>query len=151
MTCLQQPWEGSLKPPLVWTAQPHSARGCSLPPDTVKSLKPTGAKDLVAKSASGHPRERDCFVKHLAGPGSSLHQLKTLSQMQNFVFKKVKLLVKRRDPSKESLQTTQMLVWLFCFISQANSCSAKFLTRGLNNRRILLIDQFKQASKVLKS
>lgn len=43
ITCLQQPWESSLKPPFEQTAQPVvracRAQGCSLPPDTVKALE----------------------------------------------------------------------------------------------------------------
>lgn len=85
-------------------------------------MKPTRVKNLVAKSASGHFRERDCFGKHLKGTRSSLPGLKTVSQMQNFIFKKMKFPTKRRDPSKEALQPTQMLVWFFHFTSQLLQC-----------------------------
>lgn len=63
----------------------------------------------------------------------------------------MKLPTKRKDQSKESLQATQMPVWLSYFISEADSWSAKFLSKGLRNWWVNLKDQFKWASKVLNS
>lgn len=133
ITCLQQPWESSLKPPLERTTEPVvracGARRCSLPPDTWGPLKPTWTEGPGCKISLWAPHGKGLLWAASTGV-HSLHQLKALSQMQNLVFKK-KLPTKTRDPSYESLQATQMLVWIFYSISQANSCSAKFLPGGL--------------------
>ena len=133
MTCLQQPWESSSEPPLEQTTQPHRAQGCSLPPDTVKPFETNTNEGPGCKIRFWAPQGKGLLWEASYRSSSPLHQLKTVSQTENFVFKKMKLPTKRRDPSKESLQATQMLVWFFYFILQANSCSSKFLPGGPKN------------------
>lgn len=131
MTCLQQPWESSLEPPLEQTMQPHRAQGCSLPPDRVKPFETNRNEGPGCKISLWAPQGKGLLRE--ASHTSTLPSASAQSCVtdEKFFFKKMRLPTKRRGLPKESLQTTQMLVWFF--LSQANSCSTNFLPGGLKN------------------
>lgn len=79
ITCLQQPWESSLKPPFAGTTEPAvracRAQSCSLPPGTWKPLKPTWTEGPGCKISLWAPQRKGLLWAASTGV-HPLHQLK---------------------------------------------------------------------------